>query len=245
MLHYYQHHIGDFVRDTARLSDSQCMAYLRLIWRYYDTELPFEDDVDSLAFLIGANQQEVLLILKHYFILKDGFWHHTRCDEEIIAYKEKAEKAKKSANARWNNASGMRTHNERNANEQKNDANQEPITNNKPKEKVDKKKPATRIPQDWEPSETDIQFCRTERPDLDPYKTGERFKDYWLGISGAKGCKLDWPATWRNWVRNEKKQFVVNGESQKDRERREWQEKMFGKKGQQNDCIDSTAQRLD
>ena len=27
------------------------------------------------------------------------------------------------------------------------------------------------------------------------------FTDYWNGIAGAKGVKLDWIATWRNWIR--------------------------------------------
>ncbi|TFV90416.1 hypothetical protein [Blastococcus sp. CT_GayMR16] len=29
------------------------------------------------------------------------------------------------------------------------------------------------------------------------------FIDYWRGRSGAGGVKLDWPATWRNWIRKE------------------------------------------
>ncbi len=29
------------------------------------------------------------------------------------------------------------------------------------------------------------------------------FKDYWIGIAGAKGVKLDWIATWRNWIRRQ------------------------------------------
>jgi uncharacterized protein YdaU (DUF1376 family) len=66
-MHYYQHHIGDFVRDTSRLTDSQCMAYLRLIWMYYDTEKPLPDDPEGLAFQVGASDQDVRLILKHYF----------------------------------------------------------------------------------------------------------------------------------------------------------------------------------
>ena len=27
------------------------------------------------------------------------------------------------------------------------------------------------------------------------------FRDYWIGVAGAKGRKADWRATWRNWVR--------------------------------------------
>lgn len=129
-MYYYPHHIGDFIADTARLSDSQCMAYLRLIWHYYDTEKPLENDPDSLAFKIGSSSTDVALILKHYFVLDGNLWRKSRCDNVISEYHEKADKARNSANARWKNANAMRTHNERNANEYKIDANQEPITNN-------------------------------------------------------------------------------------------------------------------
>jgi hypothetical protein len=56
------------------------------------------------------------------------------------------------------------------------------------------------IPPEWS------QFCRQERPDLDPARTFERFADYWRAKPGADGRKLDWLATWRNWVRDEKSQ---------------------------------------
>lgn len=129
-MHYYQHHIGDFVRDTARLTDSQCMAYLRLLWMYYDTEKPLPNDPEGLAFQVGSNDQDVRLILKHYFENDGDLYRHKRCDKEIGVFKEKSEKAAKSANARWNNAKAMRTHTERIANERVLDANQEPRTNN-------------------------------------------------------------------------------------------------------------------
>ena len=129
-MHYYQHHIGDFVRDTARLTDTQCMAYLRLIWMYYDTEKPLPNDPEGLAFQVGASDQDVRLILKHYFETDSDLCRHKRCDKELAVFKEKSEKAAKSANARWNNANAMRTHTERNANERVLDANQEPRTKN-------------------------------------------------------------------------------------------------------------------
>jgi hypothetical protein len=30
------------------------------------------------------------------------------------------------------------------------------------------------------------------------------FRDYWIAVAGQRGVKLDWDATWRNWVRNQK-----------------------------------------
>jgi uncharacterized protein YdaU (DUF1376 family) len=34
-------------------------------------------------------------------------------------------------------------------------------------------------------------------------RIGLAFRDYWISVPGAKGCKLDWLATWRNWIRKE------------------------------------------
>jgi hypothetical protein len=32
---------------------------------------------------------------------------------------------------------------------------------------------------------------------------GDQFRDYWIAVAGAKGVKLDWLATWRNWIRTQ------------------------------------------
>ena len=41
-----------------------------------------------------------------------------------------------------------------------------------------------------------------ERPDLDFDLEHRKFADYWIAQPGAKGRKVDWNATWRNWIRN-------------------------------------------
>jgi len=130
-MHYYRHHIGDFRRDTASLSDTDAMAYLKLLWMYYDTEQPLPADAKLLAFKIGSNADSVQLILDAFFILEGNVYHQKRCDAELSEYKDKGQKARNSAYARWNNANAMRTHRDGNSDESENDANQEPITNKK------------------------------------------------------------------------------------------------------------------
>lgn len=132
-MHYYQHHIGDFIKDTANLNDHQIATYMRMLWGYYTDESPFEDDCESIAFAYRSDEKTVRLLLKHYFILCDDGWRHTRCDKEIAEYKGKAEKARASANARWKNANALPTQSERNADASDSDANQEPRTNNQEK----------------------------------------------------------------------------------------------------------------
>lgn len=136
---YYQHHIGDFIKDTANLDDHQLAAYLRMIWIYYTEEKPFDDSVDDIAFAVRSDEKTVRLLLRHFFEQVVDKWHHKRCDREIADYHSKSDKARNSANARWSNAKAMRTHSDRNANEPVFDANREPITNNQ--KPIDKKKP--------------------------------------------------------------------------------------------------------
>ena len=55
-----------------------------------------------------------------------------------------------------------------------------------------------RLPSEWEPNpwteEISIDVMAWQR-ELD------KFRDYWRAVPGAKGRKLDWDATWRNWIR--------------------------------------------
>jgi len=129
-MHYYQHHIGDFLKDTGHLSNEQLAVYMKLLWRYYLDEKPLEDDCEMLAFAVRSDEKTVRLLLRHFFVLTDDGWRQTRCDKVIQDYHEKSHKASDSAKARWNKANAMRTHTERNADEPKNDANHKPITNN-------------------------------------------------------------------------------------------------------------------
>jgi uncharacterized protein YdaU (DUF1376 family) len=128
-MHYYRHHIGDFLKDTGHLSNDQMGVYLRMLWRYYLDEKPLKDECESIAFAMRSDEKTVNLILRHFFVLQDGGWRHNRCDKEIADYHAKKEKAANSANARWNDANAMRTHTERNADAPVLDANHKPITN--------------------------------------------------------------------------------------------------------------------
>jgi uncharacterized protein YdaU (DUF1376 family) len=53
------------------------------------------------------------------------------------------------------------------------------------------------LPDEW------ARFAKGERPQFDPGVEAQKFADYWHGVPGAKGRKLDWYATWRNFVRSD------------------------------------------
>jgi len=58
-----------------------------------------------------------------------------------------------------------------------------------------------RIPADWEPSPELIAQMRHEAPLVDLRAEHLVFVDYWIAQPGQRGVKLDWEATWRNWMR--------------------------------------------
>ena len=137
-MHYYQHHIGDFIKATARLSDTQSMAYLRLLWMYYDSEKPLKPDAKILAFQIGASVEETQLLLESFFWLAENGWHHTRCDQEIAEYRsfldKKSNAGKASAERRKNiRSTGVEQVLDSSATGEQLTTNQQPLTNNQSK----------------------------------------------------------------------------------------------------------------
>ena len=65
----------------------------------------------------------------------------------------------------------------------------------------------SRLSADWVLPKEWADWAKQERPDLDLRSVGEQFKDYWSAKAGSGSTKLDWQATWRNWVRNQKMVF--------------------------------------
>jgi uncharacterized protein YdaU (DUF1376 family) len=172
---------------------------------YYETESPIENDVEAIAFKIGAIASDVRLILAHFFFLHDdGLWHQSRCDKEILAYRAKSKKCKDSANARWSNANAMRSHTERKADALFFDANQEPRTNNHTITDVivggDKSPPpkrASQLSDDWEPKDSHHKLARSEGKDIN--RESAQFRDH----HKARGNTFkNWDLAFNTWLRN-------------------------------------------
>ena len=58
------------------------------------------------------------------------------------------------------------------------------------------------LPDEW------AQAAKAIRPDVDPAKVFDEFRDYWIARPGAGGCKLDWLCVWRNWLRRMRRDEV-------------------------------------
>ena len=60
------------------------------------------------------------------------------------------------------------------------------------------------LPKNWVLPAQWAAWAQGERPDLDPNRVADEFRDYWIAKPGKEGRKADWQATWRNWVRNQR-----------------------------------------
>ena len=104
-MNYYEHHIGDYAEATAHLTFIEDATYSRLIRKYYATEKPLPIDVKLVQRLINARSKEeknsVVSVLNEFFTLTDDGWRQERCDHEITRFKDKQNKARRSAEGRW------------------------------------------------------------------------------------------------------------------------------------------------
>lgn len=67
--------------------------------------------------------------------------------------------------------------------------------------KKDRKRKGERLSAEWKPTEGDLEFALSKGMPKTRIDTEvEKFRNYWTAKSGHAAAKLDWPATWRNWV---------------------------------------------
>lgn len=131
-MNFYQHHIGDFNSATRHLTRVERSIYRDLIELYYDTEAPLTADFKRLSKKVMARSDEEIEalndVLDEFFTLTGDVYTHVRCDDELAKVYKKSDKARASAEKRWekqanakqsqdsSNANAMRTHSEEDAN---------------------------------------------------------------------------------------------------------------------------------
>lgn len=124
-MHYYQHNIGDYRKDTGHLTLLEHGIYRQLLDTYYTEELPLTTDLNKLMrshSVRNADEMQAFQnVLNDFFELTEKGYVHDRCDKELEKIYGKSEKARASANARWANrnkdidANAMQTQSEGNA----------------------------------------------------------------------------------------------------------------------------------
>ena len=201
-MHYYQFHIGDYISHTRHLSLMEDLAYRRLLDFYFLHEQPIKHREIARQIGMRDHEEDVMTVLNEFFISTEDGFVSPRADKEIKQYKEFAEAGKRGAAKRWGTPPNGEANSPPNATPIATN-NHKPITNNQ-KPIVEKSQRGSRLANDWVLPEDWKAWADKERPDLNAKQVAEQFKDFWCAKPGKDGVKLDWLATWRNWVRNQK-----------------------------------------
>ena len=216
-------------------------------------------DVERLARRLGCTRAKTIKLMEALcsvgkITIEDGRIYQPRALKETKKAQENSEKQTKIANARWAKSDAKA-----NENKPADDATALPrecqpelepepevrettanaVVAHKPPEQPKRagspKSGArgSRIPANWTPTPKDYAFAGSEglnREEIN--READRFRDYWTAASGRTACKLDWEATWRNWIRSDLRKRPGSGSGN------------AGRNGSRTGAFDRLADRL-
>ena len=90
-MHFYNFHVNDFRGATWHLNRLQRGIYRDLIDEYYLNESALKNNLNELAHKMACHSEEektaLSLVLREFFTLRNGKWHHKRINREIKAFR--------------------------------------------------------------------------------------------------------------------------------------------------------------
>lgn len=225
---YIPLYVDDYDAATAHLTAEEDGVYSRLIrltWRTPGCSLPNDQAwIARKVRVATADVDRVLApVLSEFFTLQRGRLIQRRLKREYdnISRKKTARKlagkkggeakARKALDNPPSNATGLsadtRAFQTQNQNHKEEEIKGRLVAEIGPDlpERRGASTRGTRLPGDWRPAVDDEAYAIREGftiPQAD--RLAENFRDYWTAATGQKATKLDWSATWRTWVRNER-----------------------------------------
>jgi len=168
-----------------------CLRCSEVLETLHETEIAFQLRLSTEE----LDQTKQLFISKNFI---DKHWNLLNWDKRQFVSDSSTMRVAKHRNKKKQVSNADETLQKRPSNAIDTDTDTEQI-----QKKVNNKR-GSRLAQDWFLSKSMGDWATKERPDLDVRQVAEQFKDYWVAQAGQKGVKLDWDATWRNWIRNTK-----------------------------------------
>jgi uncharacterized protein YdaU (DUF1376 family) len=195
--------IGDYLGDTSHLTQGQHGAYILLLMHYWQCGPIPCDRMQCYSITRATDKQSRCnadAVLRYFFKEDNGYYRQPRADDELRKAQTSYERRAGAAGKRWAKAKQGST--------SKADAMhvQAQYDSDSIESKTIPSKKGTRIPEDfkvtqehrdWAKQWAKDNHCTMPSPDSEI----AGFIDYWHGIPGQKGVKLDWDGTFRNWLR--------------------------------------------
>jgi len=211
-MHFYTFHIGDYASHTAHLDPLEDIIYRRMLdWVYlHEKNLPGDPEEIGRLIRMRTECERIANVMREFFdVHENGEIYSARALFEINEYHKKSEKASAAARKRWakpdkkqevkgSDADAMRTHSERNAN-------QEPRTNNHSKKNKQKKPQKVFVPPDV--SEV-AAYCKERGNGIDPQQFVDHYEaNGWMRgktkVKNWKACVRTWEAKRNDTAKNQ------------------------------------------
>lgn len=206
-MNYYKRHVGDYAISCGHLSMLEHGAYALILDSYYKREHG-PTLAEAFKWARARSQEEtdaVHSVLSEFFTLDlpSERFLQSRVEEELAQFRVRQQ---------FNREVGARGGR---AKRKESEALSEPLSDDgakrnpshKPlainhKEAESKAARASRLPADWKPSTDAMTWTATQQISWETCQRElDAFRDYWKAMPGARGTKLDWDATFRNWIR--------------------------------------------
>lgn len=197
--------VGDFIADTLELDAQELGAYTLILvtmWKHGGS-LPSDSKKLQRVARIGRNWPKVWASIEQHFDEVDGRITNAKLTEEYTKVRTKLE-VNAHNGARGGKAKALKTKERALANATVSLYQSEPELELREKEepKGSSKKKGKRLSQDWVlPKPWGDWAVGQGMDELAVRRESDKFRDYWVSQAGQRGVKLDWQATWRNWVR--------------------------------------------
>lgn len=225
-LPYIPLYVADYEADTAHLTIEEDGAYnrlLRLCWRTPGCSVPDDPKWIMRKMRVSADDyyRVVEPVIGEFFTRGMGRVFSARLQAEMekaeASHKARSDAGKAGNAKRWGKStpSGkpLETNEtgDRNATGLRSQPELEPELE-KRETKVSPKKRGTRLPDDWFLPKDWGEWATAEGWNEQAIRIeADKFRDYWISKAGKEATKLDWKATWRNWMRNCKTPKIING----------------------------------
>ena len=216
-LPYFPLYPTDFDGKTAHLTLLEDGAYnrlLRLCWKTPGCRIPADEAwiMRQMRARSPEEQEAVRTILDEFFTVRGGFYTNKKLSEIYVASSD-AHERRKNAGSKGGKAKALKTNKSEPSNAVAKPKQPEPEPEIEANASISRaRKRATRLSEDWVlPQQWGLWAVNEGWSEPTIRREADKFRDYWIAAPGQKGRKLDWFATWRNWLRNVPKQEKDNG----------------------------------
>jgi uncharacterized protein YdaU (DUF1376 family) len=199
-------YVGDYVKNTLKLTTRQHGAYLLLILACWQDGGSVDGDDETLATITKLSMKDWLRDrpkLAPYFEATAQKWTHRRVVDELLEAarltRERSSAGQRGAAKRWQRHGGAMA--EPLASARQNDAPSPsplPSPSDSPEARASR---ARLIPEDWQPAAADLAALRTERPDVVGEVYERRLRDFRDWCRAKAVTSHDIASTWRSFMR--------------------------------------------